>query len=383
MSRKQLDALWSEARDLEHSPAKVAILEQAVQLADALKDVDARYRTREELIEAATFGGVADRALVAFAWCLAQCDKDPDSYPEDDLLWQYKWILNDITEYPTVSLEKIRAMQADFERRLRRNGHGLRSYYELRVSNANAMGFLIEAEKYEKLWRKTKNDEMTDCRACERDRLIGMYLDEEEYAKAIKAAQPILSGKLSCHGVPHTTYPDLIKAYRALGNEKQAEEMFCRGYALVAGNPDFLDTISFYLNYLVRIPDFPRGLSLIERHLQWVAHSYSPNTRMTFYSRTANFFERLATDRPKQRKVRIPSALPIHNDEDRYTPAELTAWFRGESEDIAARFDARNGNDYASWCLASTRADILGLEHPDYEEPNPKPAAAVKKTRKK
>src|SRR5437868_5986567 len=111
MSREQLEKLQFESWGLEASPAKVAILEQAVQLADSLGDASESFDIRQQLIEAATFGGMEDRALVAFSWCLAQSDKDPDRFPEEDLLWKYKWILAGITDYPGISLAKIRGME--------------------------------------------------------------------------------------------------------------------------------------------------------------------------------------------------------------------------------------------------------------------------------
>lgn len=369
MSREQLEKLQSEAWDLDASPAKVAILEQAVQLADALGDVEESYAVRDALIEAATFGGVEDRALVAFSWCLAQSDKDPDRFPEDGLLWKYKWILAGVSDFPGVAREKILAMQDDFERRLKRNGYGLRSLYKLRMDNANEMGFHREGTRYEKLWKKARRDGMVDCHACEVDAEVSALVGAGEYAAAIKMARPIMSGRISCHTVPQRTYADIIIAELSRDRLDKAGEAFETGYPQVAGNPDFLSTVGWHLCYLTRVLDVPRGLRLIERHLPWASQTNNPSERMGFYSRTATFFERLAQDRPKPRKVRIPRGLAIHNDDDRYAPAELATWFQGEAGKIAARFDARNGNQFTSWDLNDTRALALGLPRPDYEEP--------------
>ncbi|MGI8980235.1 MAG: hypothetical protein ACR2FY_13500 [Pirellulaceae bacterium] len=381
MSRKQLDALWSEARDLDDSPIKVAILEKAVRMADSLGNLDEGYRLREELVAAATLSDQRGRAQVAFAWCLAQSDKDPERFPEHGLLWEYNyWILNTITDFPNIPLEKIRALQDDLENRLRRGGYGLKSYYDLRINNAKDMGCLAERDKFNKLWRQAKDDKISDCRACKQDRWVNVYLDERNYPKVIDAARPILSGNVACDRVPHDTYGSLIEAYWALRKKGKAEEMFCRGYRLVGGDRNCPLIISRLLNYLVRICDIRRGLNLIERHLPCVASLNNSDARACFFSRIANFFERLAIDRPQSRKVRIPRVLPIHNDEGHYTPAALAAWFREESEKIAALFDVRNGNNYFSWQLARTRADVLGLAYPDYEEPQPpQPASKDKK----
>ncbi|MBC7856845.1 MAG: hypothetical protein IAF94_25725 [Pirellulaceae bacterium] len=367
MSREQLDELQSEAWGLEASPAKVAILEQAVQLADSLQDVSEGYNVRQQLIEAATFGGMEDRALVAFSWCLARSDKEPDRFPEDDLLWKYKWILAGVTDYPAIPLEKIRAMEEDFERRLKRNGYGLRSLYKLRMDNANDLGFLQAGKEFEEKWRKARRDGMVDCHACEVDAEVSVCVGNGEYAEAIKKARPIMSGKIGCHTVPQRTYADIIIAELSRGRLEKAAEAYESGYPQVAGNPDFLSTIGWHLCYLTRAADIPRGLRLVERHLPWASQSNNPSERMAFYSRVGTFFERIGQERPKSRKVRIPTALTIHNDEDRYAPADLAAWFQAEAAKLAARFDARNGNGYTSWDLADTRALALGLDRPEYE----------------
>jgi hypothetical protein len=368
MSRTQLDELQSEAWGLEASPAKVAILEQAVQLADSLGDEGEAFQIRQQLIEAATFGGMEDRALVAFSWCLAQSDKNPDQFPEADLLWKYKWILAGITAFPGVSRERIHAMEDDFQLRLKRNGYGLRSLYKLRMDNAKEMGYLKEGAKLEAKWRKSRRDPMVDCYACEVDDEVSIRVANGEYAKAIQLARPLLTGKISCHSVPQRTYADIIIAELSRNRIAAAGKAFAVGYPQVAGNPDYLSTIGWHLCYLTRVADVPRGLRLIERHLPWASQTNNPNERMNFYSRTATFFERLGGERPKPRKVRIPDTLAIHNDDDRYAPEQLARWFHEEAAKIAARFDARNGNGHITWDMADTRALALGLERPDYEE---------------
>lgn len=368
MSREQLEELQSEAWGLEASPAKVAILEQAVKLADSLEDLDEGFSLRQELVEAATFGGVDDRALVAFAWCLAQSDKDPDRFPEEDLLWKYKWVLAGISDFPGVSVEKIHAMEDDFEARLKRSGYGLRSLYKLRMDNANDMGFLREGKNYQTKWRKARRDGMVDCHACELDAEVSALVADGKYAEAIEAARPIMNGRIGCHTVPQRTYADVIIAELSQGHVEKAGEAYAAGYPQVAGNPDFLSTVGWHLCYLTRVLDVPRGLKLIERHLPWASQTNNPSERMAFYSRVGTFFERLAGERPKPRKVRIPDTLQIHNEDDRYAPADLAAWFQAEAAKLAARFDARNGNGYTTWDLADTRALTLGLERPTYEE---------------
>ncbi|MFN0018391.1 MAG: hypothetical protein ACKVP0_09040 [Pirellulaceae bacterium] len=383
MSREDLDRLLSEAEDLDCSPTKVAILEEAVRIADALRDVGKGYQVREELIRAATFSDLEDRAIVAFAWCLAQSDKNPDRFPEKELLWSYNhWILNGITDFPNISLDRIRELQEDYERRLRRQGYGMKSYYFLRMNNAIEMGFIKESDGFEKLWLKAKSDEMTPCKACQLDRVVTQHVFEGRYAQAIDAAGRILSGKLSCNRISLSdVYEDLLTAYWGVGDRTKAEEIFSRGYRLVAGDRDCLRSVSGYLNHLVRIFDIHRGMNLIERHLPWVSCLNNLDDRAIIFSRIANFFERLAAERPQSRRIRIPQTMPIYNDDGHYDPAVIAAWFREQSEKIAAQFDARNSNNYSSWSLASMRAEVLGLKCPEYEEPKSAELATSRRTK--
>lgn len=367
MSQEQLEELMDQAEELQASPAKVAILEQAVKLSDALGDLEQSYAIRQDLIEAAVFGGMDDRALVAFAWCISQSDQDPERFPESDLLWRYKWILGSITSFPNVSTQRIQQMEDDYQERLKRSGHGLKAVYKIRMLNASYMGLIERRDHFEDKWRKAPHDEMADCKACEIDSEVKYLNSKGDYQAAIKAAKPVISGKVRCLTVPQRTFSEIIFAELSLGNLDKAREAFEKGYRQVSGNPDYISTICWHLGYLIRAMDFPRGTRLIERHLPWVLQANNLEQQMWFYSHTGNFFERLASQEPDSRRVRIPESLPIHSPEDRYEPAKLAQWFQSHAAEIAKRFDVRNGNYFVSSCLVSNRALTFGLETKDSE----------------
>ena len=88
----QVEELLDQAGELPDGPSKLALLEEAVRLADVHQDVALGDEVRSDLIRVAKFSGYPEKALVAFSWRLAQADRDPDNFPEKDLLWEYKWI---------------------------------------------------------------------------------------------------------------------------------------------------------------------------------------------------------------------------------------------------------------------------------------------------
>lgn len=369
MSYEELQRLEKEASQMENSLTKVVVLEQAIKLADSMGDLEKGVSIRLDLVRAAMQSGVDDRALVAFSWCLAQSDRDPDRFPENRFLWQYKWILGGIYGYPGISREKIHSMESDYEARLLRNGYGLKPLYKEQMNNAYNMGYLKRANTLRRKWKKAAAGGMSDCRACELDREVNTLVRHGEYERGIKKAQPLLEGRLSCTTVPERTFSDLVIAELSLGNVENAKEFFEEGYPKVEGDYNLIVTICSHFLYVIRVADTRIGLRLFERHIGWASETNYLYDRMIFFSRAGDFFERIASTKPAPRKVQIPTRLPIYREDNRYAPTELADFFHAEAASIASRYDARNGNNFVSWSLADARALAFELERIPYVEP--------------
>src|ERR1043165_2002174 len=102
-----IDRLLEKSNELKNGPERIDVLEEAVRIADEQGELDAGFRARLELIEAATFGGRPDILLTAFAWCLAEHDRDPDRFDRKDLLWKYMWVVGNIVEFPHITRAQI------------------------------------------------------------------------------------------------------------------------------------------------------------------------------------------------------------------------------------------------------------------------------------
>src|SRR5262245_33567715 len=128
----RIDELVSEAEDLESGPAQVALFEQAVQLADLHQNIPAGFETRMRLIDAAMVAGQPQLMLVAFSWCLSQCDRFPEEFNGEALLWKHRWVVFSLPLFPQVSREQILASLEDMTQRYRRAGSTLRAVHLLR-----------------------------------------------------------------------------------------------------------------------------------------------------------------------------------------------------------------------------------------------------------
>ena len=70
-----------------------------------------------------------------------------------------------------------------------------------------------------------------------------------------------------------------------------------------------------------------------------------PLGRLNFLLDSVVLFDRLEAIR-KTISLRLPPAVPVHEPAGRYAPAALRDWVRAEAAELAAKFDARNGNDH-------------------------------------
>ena len=162
----QIVELQANASDLPHGQAQVALLEEAVQLADSVQDVDLAYRQRNDLMTAAAFSGRADIMLIAFSWCLAQYDRNPQRFDREELLWKYKWVIEYSCQFPEISRRRLVDLHADMERRHREAGSTLYAVWLLRREVFQQFGEWQRACEAHAEFRKRRRDFLSDCPAC-------------------------------------------------------------------------------------------------------------------------------------------------------------------------------------------------------------------------
>jgi hypothetical protein len=329
------------AFQLDYTEEKVSLLDEAVRLADLRQDLDLGYRAREALIEASTFGGFPDKALVAFTWCLSQCDRDGERFNESELLWSYKWVASRLPYFPQIPRAKIEEVHADMAQRYQRSGLNLRPVAKIRWLAARRMGdrevALAAYDEAESLPR----DSGADCAACEANDRVRYLLYAERSADALQAAAPILSGRLGCAEIPHATLGMVLRPLLDLDRGQEASRMHARGLRLVRGNREFVGTHADHLSFLALTKNDRRGLQLLEEHLPLALRTTDLDQRLRFLGAAAQLLQGLEQDAPR---LKLSPQLACYQPEGRYERPVLEAWFRSEAEVLADRFDARNGN---------------------------------------
>lgn len=349
----------------EPDPAvRLGFLEEAIRIADAHNDAELGFELRDEMVHDAIFAGFPDKAIVAFAWCLARSDREPERFPEAELLWKYKWVAPPMSEYPDIPADRIEAMLEDMAARYRRNGANLRAVHKIRCVAALQMGRAEEAGGHFEAWRKTRADWSSDCDACDADdatRYLAAIGDDEG---AMKAAKPLLSGRMSCAEVPHLTLGRVLRPLLRLGRGAEAMAEHKRGYPMVRRNREMLSTIAEHVEFLVLVGRAEDAKRMFERHLPWT--SANPSALRTLRTLRAGLLavEALVAERGTSAAVRFkfPADDPDRRESGRFALGELRDALRARAEALAARFDRRNGNGHHSALVgAGIEADLRAI----------------------
>ncbi|NBD07796.1 hypothetical protein [Corallococcus silvisoli] len=354
--RQQVDALRARADELPEGDAKVRALEEAVRLTDVHGDGVLGYELRDALIDAATFGGYPDKALVAFAWCRVQQKKDPVRFEPEEMLWKQKWVVGRLDEFPHISRKQIADALDDVEQSFAKLDAGERAALKLRYQMARDMGDAAEAERLWQAWLVAPRDHLTDCRVCELDDELDHHVDKGEWEQAIRKAKPILEGRQSCAEIPHLTLGTLLYPFFKLDRMKEARDCHVRGYAMVAKNREFLSTVGEHLEFLALTGNLSRGLTLLEKHLGWALEHASHRDRFTFYAAATFLLGQVVAEGREEVSLRLPRAFALHAADGGYATRALKDWMATQARDIAARFDARNGTQRFSALLARSEA---------------------------
>ncbi|MBD0372074.1 MAG: hypothetical protein ICV60_14630 [Pyrinomonadaceae bacterium] len=353
---RQVKELMSRSLQLPEGDEKIMILEEAVRLADTLDDVKLQYDAREAFIEAAYFGGIPEKALVAYAWCLAQYDRDPAGFWEWRILWRYKWMVNVICDFPQISREQIYEMLDDMERRFRSAGRGLKAIYKYRYRTERFFGNREEALRFYQLSEQSRRDDLTDCVACETDGKVAhqLYLGNDELA--LRLAEQLIRGRDKCRSVPHRTYSRLLVPLLRMGQREKAWDFHVRGYYMIARDRVMLDYLCDHFVFLSLYGDLESAARIFEKHYRWTEEVTNTYERFLFYRAAWLFLEKAEEAGMNALELQLPHSFPLYEAARSYDTARLKEWFKARAQQMAARFDARNGTDFFTKRLLDMQA---------------------------
>ncbi|HWV50023.1 MAG TPA: hypothetical protein VN035_11265, partial [Microbacterium sp.] len=348
--KKQFQQLVEEIDTTPWGPAEQALVAQAVALAQEIGDDRLEYQARMRQTASANMGGATDVMLNSFAWCLARHDADPVRFPADidnggaDLMWQFKWMASALRSSPAFSQEQITAVLDDMEAHYRKAGLGMSGVLTARFEDAWDAGRIEDAERLRVQLEATPRDEHSHCDACSRSQVAGFFVDTDRDAEAIRLVEEMIEGGFSCGEEPEHALSRVLLPYLRAERFDEAKTAHLRSYRLAKDNPDNLTIVANNIVFCAVSGNEARALSLVERHLGWLAHDgLNVDAHFTALSAFAFALDRVTAAGHGETPVRgadSAALLPFFGTHDGvWTASDLAKACWTAAERIGAEFD--------------------------------------------
>lgn len=337
--------MFGQARRLEHGAAQVALLQEALDIAERADNPPLFFKWGVLFVEAAVFAGRADLGLPVFLKCFQLADTDPERFQADFVLWEYKWFANKLCRFPDVDRARIEHVLDDLAARFARAGWSPRAAFQLRMENAMAVGDSVVAHEAFQAWRKAPTGEGSDCPACECDRAVKYFVWSGKDAKALAVAKPILARELSCAEVPALTVPRLLKPMVRRSRADEALEWQERAAGLLAKEGDFLEPLADLIEFNALTGALPRAVKLFGAQLPKVLAI--PDALNGFRILCAgHVLLHILERRNLPFAADLPPDVPVRPGPRSCAPVELDGWVTMEARKRATALDTRNGNTF-------------------------------------
>lgn len=341
-----VQAILDEANFLPECAAKNALLERAASYAETLGDLDTAWSARCQILSSSSSheSPKFETLFVCLAWCLAVSDREPQRFRADSVLWQYKWVATAAPEYASVPRSVLGRIVDDMDERFQRAGWGRRAALQKRLEQSLLTGDLHAARELVAPWRAAPRDRGADCLACETSTLVAMFAELGDDDAALKEARPVISGRLSCATVPHSTFGDLLLPLTRMRKHADARSLYDRGRRLVAGMEEGGCTLSSpYLLHAAFLGEAEQVTDILRARLPQAASLRSDLDRAEWFRNAAGAMEFLirrgvaAIESP-----RVPGVCEGGECE----VGALRDGFGAIASVHASALDARNGNRY-------------------------------------
>ena len=223
-TEQQLWALLDQTYSMPYGPGQIALVEQVVTHADALRLTDLAFAARMQATQAYVYGGERARSFATFAWCLAGFDRDPQAHHgfQRTLLWHFKYMVSALTRFPEVPLERTYGVLDDMERRWRETGHSMHAVHAYRHEVAAHIGDVEAAEAYYRQWCAAPRDDLSDCVGCDPTSKAWWLANQGRDEEAVALGDVILSGQLTCSEQPQSMLITLMVPYLKTGRLDEA-----------------------------------------------------------------------------------------------------------------------------------------------------------------
>lgn len=334
------DELYQALQENQRRPygrTRTVTAEELVDAAERFEEPVALFRTLLELQEAYAYGSEPRKSPVVFARLLNLFDEQPDVFDErlrHLLFWRFKWVAGALRALPEIPLASLRQWLKEMKDRYEKAGLGLQPYYGQVYQLASHTGE-DTAVAYE-LWAGRTRTALSDCEACEICERALYHLAAGDDERALRAWEPVLAGQESCQEEPARSLSYALLPLLRTGDTDRARELHLAGYRGCRRNASMAGEVGRHLEFCALTGNEARGLELLAENRNLFDEVDSPLDLFDFLTGVDVLLRRVESLGHGE----LPAAGYAGRS---WTVSGLGAEVRGRADDLAARFDARNG----------------------------------------
>ncbi|MFJ9760475.1 hypothetical protein [Streptomyces sp. NPDC101149] len=334
------DELYQALQENDRRPygrTRTVTAEELVDAAEQFAEPVPLVHALLELQEAYTYGSEPRKSPVVFARLLTLFEEQPDVFDErlrHTLFWRFKWVANALRALPEMPLASLRQWLTEMRDRYEKAGLGLQPYYGQAYQLAAHVG--EDTTLAYELWASRTRTRLSDCEACEICERALHHLAAGDDERALRTWEPVLSGKESCQEEPARSVSYALLPLLRTGRTDRARETHLAGYRACRRNPSMSGEVGRHLEFCALTGNEARGLELLAENRNLFDEVDSPLDLLSFLTGAEVLLQRV--------EFLGHGELPAAGYAGRtWTVSGLRAEVHGRADDLAARFDARNG----------------------------------------
>ncbi|MGW3133688.1 tetratricopeptide repeat protein [Streptomyces sp. NPDC001123] len=334
------DELYQALQENDRRPygrTRTVTAEELAEAAEQFAEPRPLVHALLELQEAYTYGSEPRKSPVVFARLLTLFDEQPDVFDErlrHMLFWRFKWVANALIALPEIPLASLRQWLTEMRDRYEKAGLALQPCYAQAYRLAAHVG--EDTDLAYELWAGRTRTQLSDCEACEICERALYHLGADDDERALRTWEPVLDGKESCQEEPARSVSYALLPLLRTGAADRARALHLSGYRACRRNPSMAGEVGRHLEFCALTGNEARGLELLAENRNLFDEVDSPLDQLSFLTGVEVLLQRVES--------LGHGDLPAAGYAGRtWTVAGLRAEVRGRADDLAARFDARNG----------------------------------------
>lgn len=341
--------LFEKAYEMKPSRKRADMAYRAFEMAQSVGEKKDAFESRLLEVESRIFSEDYEKALIAFAWLLAEYRKNKEEYQEFiyTFLWSAKWIAGSMDVHIAVPKEKIDEHLELYKSLLQEHGYNESSYWQQKAKVASGMGLIEESLEYGEKSLQIGQDALSDCAECTREHITDALFLLGRYDEFFTRGEEFRTGAGACPE-PMIDAMGNTAVYYVMKNEpEQVKYYLFKAEKIAKKESDDPDAHmeSKYIFSQTKIDNVDAALGHFESSAAFVYRECDPIAQYEFLKASGVLFDVLAK---KEEKIvmHLSEDVPWYKKSNEYSTKEVAAALHTKTKELAALIDTRNGNSY-------------------------------------